>query len=49
MKLMTREQAIELAETGWWKTATTVEIVRGNTIESGGRLCCPFSVFSQSV
>jgi hypothetical protein len=42
---MTKQEAIAKAKTSWWKTATSVEIVRGNTIESGGRLCSDFHVF----
>lgn len=44
---MTREEAITLAGSGWWKTKTASEIVKFQLFED--RLCCPFSEFHKAV
>lgn len=44
---MTKEQAIELAETGWWKDATPEAIVNFQLFEP--LLCMDFGDFHQAV
>lgn len=44
---LTREEAISLYESGWWKEKTDDEIVSFQLFT--GRLCMPFDVFHASV
>lgn len=44
---MTKEEAKELAETGWWKTKTPREIVAFQLFER--RLCMDFGAFHEAV
>ena len=44
---MTKEQAIELAKTGWWKTASPETIVSFQLFEE--RLCMDFPDFHEAV
>ena len=44
---MTREEAIILAKSAWWKTKTASEIVGFQLFEE--RLCCPFSEFHKAM
>ena len=44
---MTKEEAIELCESGWWKTASDNEIVAFQLFED--RLCLPFSEFHRAI
>ena len=44
---MIREQAIEMAESGWWKTATNQEIVAFQLFEN--LLCMDFVRFHEAV
>lgn len=43
---MTKEQAIELAKSGFWKNLTQTEIFLFQINE--GRLCMPFSIFHKA-
>src|SRR3990170_1464940 len=45
-RMMTREQAIEMAESGWWKTATNQEIVAFQLFEK--LLCMDFGRFHEA-
>jgi hypothetical protein len=44
---MTKEQAIELANTGWWKDKTAYEIVLFQLFEE--KLCMDFSAFHEAL
>jgi len=43
---ITKEQAIELAESGWWKLATPHDIVKFQLFTD--RLCMPFGEFQKA-
>lgn len=47
MSNLTKEQAIKLHNTEWWKTASKEDIVKFQLFET--RLCCPFDVFQEAV
>lgn len=44
---MTKEQAVKLAATGWWKTKTPEEIVRFQLFEP--KLCMDFGAFHEAL
>ena len=44
---MTKEEAIKLAESKWWKSKSDEEIAEFQIHES--KLCCPFGVFHKAV
>ncbi|MDD5370836.1 MAG: hypothetical protein PHQ40_17275 [Anaerolineaceae bacterium] len=47
MKQLTRKEAIALAETGWWETATPAFIAAFQLVQVN--LCCPFEVFHEAL
>jgi hypothetical protein len=46
-RTMTREEAVDLANTNWWVELSAVEIVRFQLFEA--RLCMPIDVFHAAV
>lgn len=44
---LTKDQAVTIADSMWWKTATPKQIVGFQLFTP--KLCCPFSVFHEAV